>query len=215
MGRFALRAAAASAALLAVTSLGAAETPPPVPGSMDATRVTAGSYAVDPAHTLVGWRVNHFGFNDYFGLFGDVTGTLELDPGKLADAKLDVTIPVSSVLVASSGLKDHLLKPGKDGAAPDFFGPAPKPARFVSTLVRPTGENRALITGLLTLNGVTKPVAIMAEFTGAGTNPMVGKQTIGFKGYGRLNRSEFGIAFGIPLVSDQVNLDITAAFERQ
>lgn len=215
MGRFALGAAAASVALLALTSLGAAETPPPVPGTMDASRVAAGNYAVDPAHTLVGWRVNHFGFSDYFGLFGDVTGTLELDPRKLADAKLDVTIPVSSILVASSDLKAHLLKPGKDGAAPDFFGPDPKPARFVSTLVRPTGDNRALITGLLTLNGVTKPVAIMAEFTGAGTNPMVKKQTIGFKGYGRLNRSEFGIAFGIPLVSNQVNLDITAAFERQ
>ncbi|MEL0211830.1 MAG: hypothetical protein VW891_14835, partial [Novosphingobium sp.] len=49
---------------------------PEVPGKADKSRVTAGTYTADPAHSLVGWQVNHFGFNDYFGLFGDVSGTL-------------------------------------------------------------------------------------------------------------------------------------------
>jgi polyisoprenoid-binding protein YceI len=54
--------------------------PMQAPGAPDAARVTAGTYKADPNHTLVGWRVNHLGFNDYFGIFGDVTGTLVLDP---------------------------------------------------------------------------------------------------------------------------------------
>ena len=31
-------------------------------------------------HTLVKWNVDHFGFNDYFGLFGQITGTMTMDP---------------------------------------------------------------------------------------------------------------------------------------
>lgn len=187
---------------------------PQLPGAVEASRVAAGTYAADPAHTLVGWRVNHFGFNDYFGQFGNVTGTLELDPADLSAARLDITIPVASVTLASEALKEHLLSPGKDGAAPDFFGPAPAPARFVSTSVTQTGETSAQIVGDLTLNGVTKPVMIIAQFTGAGTNPMTKAETIGFEGRAVLHRSAFGVAAFVPFVSDEVELNITAAFER-
>lgn len=186
-----------------------------LPGVADASRVAAGSYAVDPNHTLVGWRVDHFGFNDYFGIFGSVTGTLDLDPAAPETAKLDVTIPITSLAVASEGLKEHLLRPGKDGAAPDFFGADPVPARFVSTSVTRTGPDRATIVGDLTLNGKTRPVAIAARFTGAGTNPMNKAETVGFEGRAMLKRSDFGIATFVPMVSDAVVLDISAAFERK
>jgi len=186
-----------------------------LPGAADASRVTAGSYAADAAHTLVGFRVNHFGFNDYFGIFGNVTGTLDLDPADPAAAKLDVTIPVAQVSVASDELKEHLLRAGKDGAKPDFFGPEPAPARFVSTMVTPTGPASAQIVGDLTLNGVTAPVMIIANFTGAGANPMSQAETVGFEGRAMLKRSTFGIETFLPLVSDEVELDITAAFEKQ
>ena len=67
--------------LLIAAPLLAEETPAPaLPGMADAARVTAGSYDVDSRHTQVNWQVNHFGFNVYFGLFGDVTGSLDIDP---------------------------------------------------------------------------------------------------------------------------------------
>ena len=61
----------------------------------NAKTLTAGTYTADSGHTLIGWRVNHFGFNDYFGIFGDSTGTLTIDPANPAAAKVDITIPVS------------------------------------------------------------------------------------------------------------------------
>ena len=61
-----------------------AQSAPQVPGAKDIARVTAGTYNTDPGHTLIGWRVSHFGFNDYFGIFGDATGTLTLDPAKVS-----------------------------------------------------------------------------------------------------------------------------------
>ena len=185
------------------------------PGAMDASRVTAGTYAADPAHTLVEWRLDHFGFNPYFGLFGDIEGTLDLDPANLAAAKVDVQIPIAAVAVASEGLKDHLLRPGKDGGDPDFFGPEPGMARFVSTGVTPLGGTRAIINGTLTMNGKSGPVALIAQFSGAGTNPMNQAETVGFTAETTIQRSAWGIAYGIPMIGDEVDLKISAAFEKQ
>lgn len=191
-----------------------AQDPPELPGVADPARVTAGTYAADPNHSLVEWEVNHFGFNEYFGIFGDVSGTLELDPDDLASAKVDVTIPIASVVTASEALTGHLLRPGKDGGDPDFFGPDPAAARFVSTAIT-VDEMTAEIAGDLTVNGITRPVTLEAEFTGAGTNPFNQKQTVGFEAETTIARSDFGVNYAIPLVSDEVELEISVAFELQ
>lgn len=189
---------------------------PEVPGKADKARVAAGTYTADAGHSLVAWKVNHFGFNDYFGLFGDVSGTLEIDPANPAGAKVSVKIPVSKVVTASAGLTGHLLKPAAEGKPADFFGAAPADATFVSTSVAPgTDGMSAKITGDLTLNGVTKPVTIDATFAGAGTNPFSKAATLGFHGKTTIKRSDFNVKYGLPFVSDDVTLDITAAFEKK
>ena len=199
-----------------VPALALQEAPAQLPGVVDTSRVAGGTYQTDPSHSLVAWSVDHFGFNDYYGLFGDVEGTLEIDPENPGDAKVDVTIPVTSLAVVSEGLKDHLLRPGKDGADPDFFGPEPEAARFVSTAVDMGDDGTsASITGNLTLNGVTNPVTIDARFPGAGTNPMNKAETIGFEGTTTIQRSKFGVDYAVPMVSDDVKLMITVAFEKQ
>lgn len=189
---------------------------PEVPGKADKARVTAGTYTADAGHSLVAWKVNHFGFNDYFGLFGDVTGSLTLDPANPAAASVSVKIPVSKVVTASAGLTSHLLKPAAEGKSADFFGAAPADATFVSTSVVPGADGMsAKITGNLTLNGVTKPVTIDATFAGAGNNPFTKAATVGFHGKAVIKRSDFNVKYGLPFVSDDVTLDITAAFEKK
>lgn len=210
-----LPAAAVLASLGGVAAISAQQAAPQMPGQADASRVAAGTYTIDGAHTLVQWSVSHFGFNPYYGLFGDATGTLQLDPADPAAARLDVTLPITSLAVVSEGLGEHMLRGGTDGKGPDFFGPTPQPARFVSTAVNPTGERTAAITGDLTLNGVTRPVTIDAEFTGAGDNPMNKKATVGFTGTATIMRSEFNMPYAVPMISDEVELQITAAFERE
>ena len=71
----------------------------------------------------------------------------------------------------------------------------------------------AYIVGDLTLNGRTRPVAIQARFTGAGA--MMGSEQVGFSGRAVIKRSDFGVSTGIPLVSDEVELDLTAAFMKK
>lgn len=183
--------------------------------AIDPSAITSGTYSADPAHTLIVWGLDHLGFNDYFGIFGDVTGTLRLDTANIANSSVDVTIPIASVTVASAGLKDHLLRAGRDGGDPDFFGPAPAPARFVSSAIHRTGDTTAHIIGELTMNGATRQVMIEAELAGMGTNAMNRKETVGFHGKTSINRSEWGLGYGIPFgLGDEVDLEITVAFEK-
>jgi len=188
----------------------AQQVPTEAPGKPDPRRVVAGTYSADPHHTLVGWRVNHMGFNDYFGQFGNVTGTLVLDPAAPSKAKLDVTIPIASLSTVSADLTKHMQ-------GPDFFDAAKYPdARFVSTSVKASGTS-AVVTGNLTLRGVTKPITLKARFVGAGTGvPQAGsKKTVGFHATGTVNRGDFGMGFGLALVPDPIQLELTAAFEKQ
>ena len=194
--------------LMAAPLLAEETSAPALPGVADATRVAAGNYEVDSRHTQVNWQVNHFGFNDYFGLFGDVTGSLDIDPVNLATAKVDVTIPITSVATSSAGLTTHLQ-------SPDFFDVAKfATARFVSTEVAVDGQ-RAVIKGDLTMLGVTKPVELESRFEGAGANPMNKKATIGFHASTTIKRSEWGITKYVPMVGDEVKLRISVAFEKK
>ncbi len=206
---------AVALAVVFLSSAALAQAPTSAPGSRNPAAVTGGTYKVDPGHTLVVWTLDHFGFSPYTGIFGDVTGSLTLDPKRLNSAKVDVTIPVSKIVTASAGLTEHLLRAGKAGGTPDFFGASPAAARFVSTRVVAAGQ-KAKIVGNLTLNNVTRPVTLDASFYGAGKMPaqMGGKENVGFRATGTIIRSQFGLGFGTPLLGDEVKLEISAAFEK-
>ncbi|HEX8302571.1 YceI family protein [Sphingomonas sp.] len=187
------------------------------PGSRNPALVTAGTYSVDPNHTLVEWTVDHLGFTPYFGLFGSVTGKLAIDPRNPSAATVDITIPVSKVLTANTALTGHLLRAPKaaDGK-PDFFGPTPEDAHFVSTSVIAKGQ-KAKVTGNLTLNGVTKPVVLDVEFYGAGKSASRSggeRENLGFEARALIKRSEFGLTFLVPMISDEVALKIAAGFTK-
>jgi len=205
------------ATLLAATAIATPLVAQQMPGSKDKAAITGGSYTVDANHTLVKWEVNHFGFSPLWGLFGQVTGTMQLDPKNPAASKVDVTIPVSKMATGVPGFTAHLLRDGKDGGKPDFFGSAPADARFVSTSVTVDASGEAAqIAGNLTLNGITKPVTLDVDFYGAGKAPaqMGGKENVGFEAEAKIKRSDFGLGYAVPLVSDEVELTIAAAFQK-
>lgn len=191
-------------ALLVATPV-LAQTPP----TRDPAQIQTGTYAVDPGHTQVGWRVSHMGFSNYAGGFSDVSGTLELQPKNPAAAKLSVKIPVASVTTTSAKLTDELKGDQWLDAAkfPDMT--------FVSTKVVPAGKDHAKVTGDLTLHGVTKPVTLDVTLVGAGVNPLSKKYTVGFEATGTLKRSEFGVKTYVPLIGDELHLTIAGAFEKQ
>lgn len=208
-----MRPLLALTALLTAATLGAA--PAELPGKPDPARVTAGTYVTDPAHTMVEFRINHMGFTDVFGLFGSITGTLTIDPAHLDRAQVGVRIPVRKILTTSEGLTGHLLMPGGSDGKPEYFGPKPADALFVSTKVAPGADGTsAMVTGNLTLNGYTRPLTIAARFTGAGKGLLGSAINVGFEGTTRIKRSDFGLVADMGLVGDTVDLTISATFKK-
>jgi polyisoprenoid-binding protein YceI len=120
-----------------------------------------------------------------------------------------VTIPVDSVQTTSAKLNDELK-------GDQWFDAAKFPnATFESTSVRITGRNDAVVTGNLTLHGVTQPETLKVHFIGAGVNALDKKYTTGFEATGTIKRSDFGVKMYVPYVSDEVQLRIAGAFEKQ
>lgn len=176
--------------------------------STDANQVQGGFYKVESNHTLVRFSVNHFGFNEFFGVIPRASGVMELNPAHLEASKLDITVPVAG-LSTTNPVLDAELKGG------EWLDSGRFPAiRFVSRRIVRTGERAASIEGDLTLHGVTRPVTLEARFGGAGVNPMDKAYTIGFSGVTSIHRSDFGVTKYVPFVSDEVVINISVAFER-
>lgn len=170
--------------------------------------VQAGNYAVETTHTRVQFTVSHMGFSDWYGDLTGVTGSLVLDPKTPAAAKVDITIPVSSISTTNATLDGELKSEAwlDAGKYPEI--------RFTSTGVTPTGPRTANIAGNLTFHGVTRPVVLKAAFLASGVNPLSKGYTVGFNATAALKRSDFGVKTYIPLIGDEVTLRISAAFEK-
>jgi len=175
----------------------------------DPAAVQAGTYALETHHARVLFAVSHMGFSTWYGDFSGATGSLTLDPKNLATASLSVAIPVASVSTTNTQLDGELKSPA-------WFDAAKFPTiGFKSTSVTVTSPTTALVAGDLTFHGVTKPVTLQATFKASGANPMTKAFTIGFEVKGKLKRTDFGVATYVPLIGDEVDLTISAPFEKK
>jgi polyisoprenoid-binding protein YceI len=165
-------------------------------------------YQIEKNHTSVVWFANHFGYSDSSGKFTDIDGTITFDEKSPTSSVVDVTIKIASLSTGLPKFEQHLK-------TADFFNIEKyETAKFVSKKVVVTGKNKAKVHGELTLVGVTKPVVLDVKFNKIGTSPITQKETIGFSATGEITRSEFGINYGIPGVSDKVKLVIEAEANR-
>ena len=169
----------------------------------------SGVYVVEPNHTEVLFGVSHLGFSTYYGQFPGASGTLTLDAAHPAKSKLDISVPVASVMTASPKLNAEL-------AGDQWLDAGKYPAMtFHSTRIVRTGPTTADVTGDLTLHGVTHPVTLKATLHKIGDNPMMHVYSAGFEVSGHIKRGEFGVAHYLGPIGDDVTLIISAAFNRK
>ncbi len=168
----------------------------------------ATQYQIEKNHTSVTWFANHFGYSNPSGKFTDIDGTITFDEKSPATSAVDVTIKIASLSTGLPKFEQHLK-------TADFFNVEKyETAKFVSKKVVVTGKNKAKVHGELTLVGVTKPVVLDVKFNKIGTSPITQKETVGFSATAEIARSEFGINYAIPGVSDKVKLLIEAEANR-
>ncbi|MDB5394180.1 MAG: Polyisoprenoid-binding protein [Rhodospirillales bacterium] len=196
-----------SAGLVAVSASTYAQVP--TTPNPDPTAVQAGTYAIEPAHTRVLFGISHLGISTYYGEFNGTSGTLNLDPKAPSASRIEVSVPVGSIYTPSDKLNNELK-------SADWLDAGKYPTMtFYSTKVTPTGPRTADVTGNLTLHGVTKPVVLKATFNAAGPIPMAKSYAAGFEVSGQIKRSDFGVKAYLPLIGDDVDLTISAAFEHK
>ena len=170
--------------------------------------VHSGTYAVEPSHTRIVFSVSHMGFTTWYGNFTGASGTLVLNPAHPSASTLSVTVPIASVTTTNAKLDGELKEA-------DWLNAAKFPdATFKVDRIMPD-KGTAAVAGTLTLHGVTKPVVFTVTFNGAGVNPLDKAYTVGFEVRGRIKRSAFGVTKYVPLVGDDVDLMISAAFEQK
>ncbi|WP_207103161.1 YceI family protein [Paracoccus shandongensis] len=162
------------------------------------------TYAFDTTHSQVVFDYNHLGFSTTTGMFSGVTGTIAFDAENPAASTVSASFPVASLMTGDKGRDEHFL-------SPDFFGSeaAAPEVTFVSKSIEVTGDKTALITGDLTLNGVTKETVLDTVLNQQGNHPMANKPWLGFSATTTLKRSDFNLGMFAPAVSDDVQVRIS------
>jgi len=178
----------------------------PTPSSTSLEQLT-GTYTLDPAHSRIGFSARHAMVTKVRGAFNEFEGTLHLDGDDPSGSSAQVTIQAASIDTRNADRDGHLR--GNDFFAMDEF----PTIEFVSTKAEQRDDEHYRLTGDLTIRGVTKPVSIDFEFTGAATDPF-GNLRVGFEGSVAVNRKDWGVNWnaaldaGGLLVSEKVTLEL-------
>lgn len=162
----------------------------------------AADYKIDPNHTVVLASWSHMGYSNPSANFGGATGTIHYDESTPEKSTVEVVIPIDHIQTFVPDLNEHLK-------GPDFFDAAKYPtATFKSTKVT-LKDGHLKVMGNLTLHGVTKPVTLKAKLNKVGIVEMMKMPAIGFDASTTISRSAFGIAKGVPMIGDEIDLRIT------
>ncbi len=143
------------------------------------------TYKIDNSHSFVNWEVRHVVAHTS-GTFHDVIGKIVFDTANVAKSSVEASISVYSLNSSHLRRDLHVL-------TEEFLDAHDYPdIKFASTSFSPVSSERGLLTGQLTLHGVTRPVNLEYQILGVGNDPWGGVRA-GFRATTRINRADFGI----------------------
>lgn len=173
-----------------------------LPSAAVAFNVPSGRYELDTTHAYITVSYNHLGFSTPEIGFNSFSVDLQADADNPEQSSLRVVVDAASVDSRVAEFDEHLN-------GEDFFQTEQYPEiRFTSTRVKQTGEDTFTVYGNLTIKGTTKAVTLRATINKAANHPMLKKPAIGISAEGRVQRTDFDLGYGVPLVSDFVDLNI-------
>ena len=158
-------------------------------------------YNIDPNHTSATFQFKHLGFSTFTAKFAKTSGTVSLDPAAKTGSA-DITIDATSVTTGVPKFDEHLQ-------SKDFFEVATYPTiTFKSQKFQFNGDQLASVSGDLTIHGVTKPVTLTVTSFACKEHPMAKMPACGADAKTTIKRSEFGVGNFVPMVGDEIPLQI-------
>lgn len=173
------------------------------------TALKPGNYVLDPDHAALMFKIGHLGFSKFVGRFERFDVSLEFDREHPEKSRVEAVIDMTSLDVANDDFANVLMGPA-------WFDANQFPETlFRSTAIEITGENIGVMTGELTMHGVTRPITMDVTFNGGGFDRLRGAYVVGMSAHAKIDRRNFGVDKFRGLVSDMVELEIEAEFLRR
>lgn len=163
----------------------------------------ADTYEIDAAHSMIIFRAKHNGVSYNYGRFNEFTGKIAMD-ADVSNNTVEFEVKAASIDTGNEKRDQHLR-------SSDFFSAKQFPViTFKSTKVsaKEGKEDVLEVTGDLELHGVKKSVTVDVEITGRGQGRQ-GESLIGFESTFTIQRSEFGMTYGMGSVSDDIRITVS------
>ncbi|MFT6907784.1 MAG: polyisoprenoid-binding protein YceI [Glaciecola sp.] len=170
--------------------------------------IKAGEYKLDKDHAALLFKINHMGFSSYVGRFNEFNVSLNFDPKNIENSSVQAVIDMRSIDVNNPEFAATLI--GNSWLDTLSF----PQAIFRSVSIQKIDGEKVRIEGKLTFLGITKTVLMTAKLNGAANNPLTRMYTLGFTANMRFKRSDFGLKKFIPIVGDEVEIEIQSEFQR-
>lgn len=175
----------------------------------------ASSWKIDPDHSAARFTIKHMMISNVHGSFSEVNGAAVFDENDPRNFLLSITIGVNSIDTGVTKRDDHLR-------SADFFEAARYPVmHFVSKQLAPAEAGSFLLTGELTIHGVTKEVQVKLTGPTPAVKDPWGNFRKGALLTGEINRQEFGIVYnqvldnGGLLIGDVANVSVELEFIKE
>jgi polyisoprenoid-binding protein YceI len=169
-------------------------------------------YQIDPNHTRIGFAVRHMAVSTVRGEFHDYDAQIDIDEADLTRSSIAIAIETASI-DTDVEMRDNDLR------SPNFFDAATYPQiTFTSKSIARTAAGGYLVTGDLTMHGVTKEVQL--PVTLAGPIDLGESLRMGASAELSINRKDWGISWsrvldnGGLVAADEVTLEIEAELTR-
>lgn len=178
------------------------------------TETVSGTYAIDPAHSRLGFAARHAMITTVRGQFRVFDGTITLDEEHPERSSASLDIDAASLTTEHDGRDTHLR-------SADFFDVEKYPKlTFASTRAEKVDDETFRMWGALTIRDTTHEVVLDLTHTGSSVDPWGGFR-VGFEGASTVNRKDWGLTWNVALeaggilVSDKVKLELDVSAVKQ
>lgn len=165
-----------------------------------------GTWTIDPSHTRVGFSSRHAMVTRVRGAFNAVTGRVVIDAAQPDRSTVVVEVDMASIDTRNADRDFHLR-------SADFFDVENYPTMtFESEQIEEIDEGSYIVSGALTIRGITRPLSVPLSLIGVDVDP-AGQTRAGLEGTRRIDRKDWDVTWNTPLdsggllVSDKITLE--------